>query len=61
MKRYNALYPLYITLNLSSGKILVVLCLGDRSLVEVEWQITLTRFRAFYTMVRVRDWNGLRK
>jgi uncharacterized protein YjiK len=38
---------------------LVVLCLEDRILVEVEWQTSLMRFRAFYTLVR--DWNGLRK
>jgi hypothetical protein len=38
---------------------LVMLCLADRILVEVEWQTPLVRFRAFYTMVR--DWNGLRK
>jgi hypothetical protein len=34
---------------------LVVLCLADRTLVEVEWQVPLTRFRAFYALVR--DWN----
>jgi hypothetical protein len=34
---------------------LVVLCLADRTLVEVEWQVPLTRFRAFYTLVH--DWN----
>jgi hypothetical protein len=26
---------------------LVVLCLADRTLVEVEWEIPLTKFRAF--------------
>jgi hypothetical protein len=34
---------------------LVVLCLADRTLVQVEWQVPLARFRAFYTLVR--DWN----
>jgi hypothetical protein len=38
---------------------LVVLCLVDRTPVEVEWQTPLMRFSAFYTLVR--DWNGLRK
>jgi hypothetical protein len=38
---------------------LVVLCLVDRTLVEVEWQTPLMRFKTFYTLVR--DWNGLRK
>jgi hypothetical protein len=38
---------------------LVVLCLVYRTSVEVEWQVPLMRFRAFYTLVR--DWNGLRK
>jgi hypothetical protein len=36
-----------------------VLCLADRTPVEVEWQTPLVIFRAFYTLVR--DWNGLRK
>jgi hypothetical protein len=31
--------------------LLVVLCLADRTLVEIEWQIPLARFRAFYTLV----------
>jgi hypothetical protein len=26
---------------------LEVLCLADRTLIEVEWQVLLTRFRAF--------------
>jgi hypothetical protein len=34
---------------------LVVLCLADRTSVEVEWQFPLTRFRAFYTLVH--GWN----
>jgi hypothetical protein len=34
---------------------LVVLCLVDRTSVEVEWQVPLMRFRAFYTLVQ--DWN----
>jgi hypothetical protein len=38
---------------------LVILSLADRTPVEVEWQTPLTRFMAFYTLVR--DWNGLRK
>jgi hypothetical protein len=37
---------------------LVVLCLADRTTVEVEQQVPLARFRVFYTLVR--DWNGLR-
>jgi hypothetical protein len=38
--------------------LLVVLCLADRTLVEVEWQVPLVRFKAFYTLDR--DWNELR-
>jgi hypothetical protein len=34
---------------------LVVLCLEDRTPVEVEWQVLLVKFRAFYTLVR--EWN----
>jgi hypothetical protein len=34
---------------------LVMLCLVDRSPVEVEWQTPLVRFIVFYTLVR--DWN----
>jgi hypothetical protein len=34
---------------------LVVLCLADRTLVEVEWQAPLVRFMAFYTLVN--EWN----
>jgi hypothetical protein len=34
---------------------LVVLCLADKTLVEVEWQVSLMRFRALYTLVQ--DWN----
>jgi hypothetical protein len=34
---------------------LVMLCLVDRTPVEVEWQAPLARFRAFYTLVR--GWN----
>jgi hypothetical protein len=30
---------------------LVVLCLVDRTLVEVGWQVPLARFSAFYTLV----------
>jgi hypothetical protein len=37
---------------------LVVLCLAERTPVEVEWHVPLTRFRDFYTLVR--DWNELR-
>jgi hypothetical protein len=29
---------------------LVVLCLADRTLGEIEWQVPLARFRAFYTL-----------
>jgi hypothetical protein len=31
---------------------LVMLCLVDRTPVEVEWQTPLVRFRTFYTLVR---------
>jgi hypothetical protein len=31
--------------------LLVVLCLADRTLVEVGWQVPLVRFSAFYTLV----------
>jgi hypothetical protein len=34
---------------------LVMLCLADRTMVEVEWQVPLMRFRAFYTLVH--EWN----
>jgi hypothetical protein len=34
---------------------LVMLCLVDRTPVEVEWQTPLVRFIVFYTLVR--DWN----
>jgi hypothetical protein len=33
------------------GNPLVVLCLVDRTMVQVEWQVPLVRFRAFYTLV----------
>jgi hypothetical protein len=29
---------------------LVVLCLADRTLVQVDWQVPLARFRDFYTL-----------
>jgi hypothetical protein len=32
-----------------------VLCLVDRTTVEVEWQVPLTRFGDFYTLVN--EWN----
>jgi hypothetical protein len=35
--------------------LLVVLCLADRTPVEVGWQVPLTRFMAFYTLVH--EWN----
>jgi hypothetical protein len=35
---------------------LVLLCLVDRTLVEVGWQIPLVRFRAFIPWVG--DWNA---
>jgi hypothetical protein len=35
---------------------IVVLCLVDRTPVEVEWLIPLMKFRPFYTLVR--DWNA---
>jgi hypothetical protein len=31
---------------------LVVLCLADRTSVEVKWQVPLARFRAFYTLIQ---------
>jgi hypothetical protein len=34
---------------------LVVLCLADRTSIEVEWHVPLMRFRAFYTLDR--EWN----
>jgi hypothetical protein len=34
---------------------LVVLCLTDRTSVEVEWQVPLMRFMAFYILIQ--DWN----
>jgi hypothetical protein len=30
---------------------LVMLCLADRTSVEVKWQVPLMRLRAFYTLV----------
>jgi hypothetical protein len=35
--------------------LLVVLCLAGRTLIEVKWQVPLTRFMAFYTLVH--EWN----
>jgi hypothetical protein len=32
-----------------------VLCLADRTPVEVEWQVLLMRFRVFYILVN--EWN----
>jgi hypothetical protein len=32
-----------------------VLCLVARTPVEVEWQVSLVRFRTFYTLVN--EWN----
>ncbi len=31
---------------------LVVLCLADRTSVEVGWRVPLMRFKAFYTLAR---------
>jgi hypothetical protein len=42
-------------LSYHGGNPLVVLCLAARTLVEVEWQVPLTRSRAFYTLVN--EWN----
>jgi hypothetical protein len=39
---------------------LVVLCLADRTSIEVEWQVSLTRFMAFYTLVRDRNVENLK-
>jgi hypothetical protein len=35
---------------------LVLLCLADRTLVEVAWQTPLMRFRAFYSLVQELEW-----
>jgi hypothetical protein len=32
-----------------------MLCVADRTLVEVEWQVPLVRFRAFYSLLN--EWN----
>jgi hypothetical protein len=36
--------------------LLVVLCLVDRTTVEVGWQVPLMRFRVFY--IPVHEWNA---
>jgi hypothetical protein len=49
-------YPFYSTLDpIVVVNPLIVLCLADRTPVEVEWQVPLVRFRAFYT--QVNEWN----
>jgi hypothetical protein len=45
-------YPFYCHLDpIVVESPLVVQCLADRTLGEVEWQIPLLRFWAFYTLV----------
>jgi hypothetical protein len=45
-------YPFYCHLDpIMVESLLVVLCLADRTLVEVGWQVPLVRFSAFYTLV----------
>jgi hypothetical protein len=49
-------YPFYSTLDPTVVvNPLVVLCLVDRTPVEVRWHVPLARFRAFYTLVN--EWN----
>jgi hypothetical protein len=49
-------YPFYSTLDPTVVvNPLVVLCLADRTTVEVRWHVPLARFRAFYTLVN--EWN----
>jgi hypothetical protein len=49
-------YPLYSTLDpIVVENPLVVLCLANRTSVEVEWQVPLVRFMAFYTLFH--EWN----
>jgi hypothetical protein len=38
--------------------LLVVLCLADRTPIEVGWQVSLVGFRDFYTLIH--EWNNLR-
>jgi hypothetical protein len=38
---------------------LAVLCLVDRTMIEVEWQVPLTRLQAFYTLVHERNVENL--
>jgi hypothetical protein len=40
---------------------LVMLCLVDRTPVEVEWQTPLMRFRAFDTLVHERNVENLNR
>jgi hypothetical protein len=47
-------YPLCSTLDpIVVESPLVVLCLVDITLVEVDWQVPLARFSAFYTLVHI--------
>jgi hypothetical protein len=49
-------YPFCSTLDpIVVENLLVVLCLADRTPIKVEWKVSLTRFRAFYTLVN--EWN----
>jgi hypothetical protein len=38
-----------------------VLCLVDRTSIEVEWQVLLVRFRAFDTLVHERNVKNLNR
>jgi hypothetical protein len=52
-------YPLCITLDpIMLENPLVVLLLVDRTPIDVEWQVPLARFMAFYTLVC--EWKWLR-
>jgi hypothetical protein len=39
--------------------LLAVLCLVDRTMIEVEWQVPLMRLQAFYTLVHERNVENL--
>jgi hypothetical protein len=41
-------HPFYITLSRHCGNSLVVLCLADRTPLEVEWQVALMRLGLLY-------------
>jgi hypothetical protein len=53
-------YPFCTTLDpIMAENPLVVLCLANRTPVEVEWQVLLVGFMAFYTLLRHWKWSRI--